>query len=74
MAKEKGVILAEAMTSYHMSLYKKLKEFIASGMLGAVRMIQLNFGSYREYDMTSRFFNKNLAGGHYLILACMQFH
>ncbi|WIW71324.1 hypothetical protein [Anaerosinus gibii] len=46
MAKEKGVILAEAMTIYHMPLYKKLKEFIASGMLGAVRMIQLNFGSY----------------------------
>ena len=63
MAKGKGVILAEAMTIYHLPLYKKLKEFIASGMLGAVRMIQLNFGSYREYDMTSRFFNKNLAGG-----------
>lgn len=26
-------------------------------------MIQMNFGSYKEYDMTNRFFNKSLAGG-----------
>lgn len=23
----------------------------------------MNFGSYKDYDMTNRFFNKNLAGG-----------
>lgn len=26
-------------------------------------MIQMNFGSYKEYDMTNRFFNRQLAGG-----------
>ena len=26
-------------------------------------MIQMNFGSYKDYDMTNRFFNRNLAGG-----------
>ena len=26
-------------------------------------MIQMNFGSYKEYDMNNRFFNRNLAGG-----------
>ena len=26
-------------------------------------MIQLNFGSYKEYNMNNRFFNRNLAGG-----------
>lgn len=26
-------------------------------------MIQMNFGSYKEYDMNNRFFNPNLAGG-----------
>ncbi|WP_269473193.1 hypothetical protein [Leptotrichia trevisanii] len=26
-------------------------------------MIQVNFGSYKEYDMNNRFFNRNLAGG-----------
>lgn len=56
-------ILAEAMTIYHMPLYKKLHEIAVSGELGPLRMIQMNFGSYKEYDMTSRFFNRNLAGG-----------
>ena len=26
-------------------------------------MIQMNFGSYKEYNMTNRFFNRQLAGG-----------
>ncbi len=29
----------------------------------ALRFVQVNFGSYKEYDMNNRFFNKNLAGG-----------
>ena len=31
--------------------------------LGKVQMIQLNFGSYKEYNMKNRFFNMDLAGG-----------
>ena len=38
-------------------------EIVNSGKLGDVKMIQVNFGSYKEYDMTNRFFNRNLAGG-----------
>lgn len=63
LAKEHGVVLAEAMTLYHMPLYRKLKEILASGSLGSLKMIQMNFGSYKDYDMTNRFFNRNLAGG-----------
>lgn len=63
LAAEKGLVLAEAMTIYHMPVYKKLKEIVDSGRLGPVRMIQLNFGSFKEYDMKNRFFNKDLAGG-----------
>ena len=63
LAKQKKVVLAEAMTIYHMPIYKKLKEIIDSEALGKVRMIQLNFGSYKEYDMENRFFNPHLAGG-----------
>ncbi|HEM5480912.1 Gfo/Idh/MocA family oxidoreductase [Streptococcus suis] len=55
--------LAEAMTIFHMPIYRQLSEVIASGKLGDLKMIQMNFGSYKEYDMTNRFFNKNLAGG-----------
>lgn len=63
IAEKHHVILAEAMTIWHMPLYKKLWEIVSSGELGKVQMIQLNFGSYKEYDMNNRFFNMNLAGG-----------
>lgn len=61
LAEEKHLVLAEAMTIYHMPIYRKLKE--VSQKLGPLRLIQMNFGSYKDYDMSNRFFNKNLAGG-----------
>lgn len=63
LAEENNRVFAEAMTLYHMPVYKKLNEIIKSGKLGSLRMIQMNFGSYKEYDMTNRFFNPDLAGG-----------
>ena len=63
LASANNVVLAEAMTLYHMPLYKKLHEIIASGRLGELKLIQMNFGSYKEYDMANRFFNRDLAGG-----------
>lgn len=63
LAKENNVVLAEAMTIYHMPIYKKLKEMLKSGVLGKVNLITMNFGSFKEYDMNNRFFNPNLAGG-----------
>ncbi len=63
LAKDHDVVLAEAMTIYHMPIYRKLNEIIESGKLGPLKVIQMNFGSYKEYDMTNRFFNRNLAGG-----------
>jgi predicted dehydrogenase len=62
-AKQGNAILCEAMTIFHMPLYKKLEKIINGGELGDVRMITMNFGSYKEYDMANRFFNKQLAGG-----------
>lgn len=63
LAREKHLILAEAMTIWHMPIYKKLWEIVESGELGKVQMITVNFGSFKEYDMKNRFFNMNLAGG-----------
>lgn len=87
LAEQNHVIFAEAMTIWHMPLYKKLWKLLKIGQsencadsivqprdkdeytqssippLGKVQMIQLNFGSFKEYDMTNRFFNMNLAGG-----------
>ena len=63
LAEENNVVLAEAMTLYHMPIYKKLKAMADAGEFGQLNVIQMNFGSYKEYDMNNRFFNKNLAGG-----------
>ncbi len=63
LADEKHLILAEAMTIWHMPIYKKLWKLIEDGDLGKVQMITMNFGSFKEYDMNNRFFNMNLAGG-----------
>ena len=63
LAKEKGVIIGEAMTIYHMPIDKKLRELLDSGKLGKVNLITMNFGSFKEYNMSNRFFNRNLAGG-----------
>ncbi len=63
LAIEKKLILAEAMTIYNMPLYTELEKIINSGKLGKFRLAQVNFGSFKEYDMTNRFFNMDLAGG-----------
>jgi predicted dehydrogenase len=73
LAEENHVILAEAMTIFHMPIYRKLSEIIATGKLGELKLIQMNFGSYKEYDMTNRFFNRQLAGVHFLISVSMLF-
>ncbi len=63
LASENNLILAEAMTIYNMPLYTQLEKIINSGKLGEFRLAQVNFGSFKEYDMTNRFFNMDLAGG-----------
>ena len=68
LADKKGVVIGEAMTIYHMPIYKKLKEILESGKLGKVNLITMNFGSFKEYDMNNRFFNKNLAAGAMMVI------
>ena len=63
LAEENHVKLAEAMTIFHMPIYRKLSEIVESGKLGPLKVIQMNFGSYKEYDMTNRFFFFFLAEG-----------
>ena len=63
LAAENNLILAEAMTIWHMPLYKELWKIVKNGELGRVQMITMNFGSFKEYDMKNRFFNPHLAGG-----------
>lgn len=63
LAGKNNRIIAEAMTIWHMPVYKKLWEVVQRGELGKVQMITMNFGSFKEYNMENRFFNMNLAGG-----------
>lgn len=63
IAKEKQLIISDGVTLLHMPLFKKLKEIMNDGSLGKVKMIQVNFGSNKEYDPNNRYFKKELAGG-----------
>lgn len=63
LAQHNHVILAEAMTIYHMPIYRQLRARMDVGDFGELRLLQMNFGSYKPYDMTNRFFNRSLAGG-----------
>lgn len=63
IAKEKNLVICDGVTLFHMPLFKKLKEIVDSGAIGKVKMVQVNFGSCKEYDINNRFFSKELAGG-----------
>lgn len=63
LARKNGVVIGEAMTIYHMPIFKELKKILDSDELGRVNLITVNFGSFKPYDMSNRFFNRNLAGG-----------
>ena len=63
LAKSKGLILTEGLTLLHMPIYRKVQDLIASGKLGDINLVQVNFGSLKDYDPNNRFFNKDLAGG-----------
>ncbi|MGV1065370.1 Gfo/Idh/MocA family protein [Clostridium perfringens] len=63
IAKEKNLVLEEAMTLFHMPLYEKVIKKINKEDLGKVNMVQVSFGSFKEYDENNRFFNLDLAGG-----------
>ncbi|PWX13278.1 oxidoreductase, partial [Clostridium perfringens] len=63
IAREKDLVLEEAMTLFHMPLYEKVIKKISKEDLGKVNMVQVSFGSFKEYDENNRFFNLDLAGG-----------
>lgn len=63
LAHDNGVVLMDATTILHMPLYKKLLARLHAGDFGRMNIAQLNFGSYKPYDMENRFFNPKLAGG-----------
>lgn len=63
LAEKNDVYLFEAMTIHHMPLYEKIKEVAKEKELGPLKMVQVNFGSFKTFDQSYYFFNKDLAGG-----------
>lgn len=64
IADEHGVVLMDATTVLHMPLYIELTRRAQAGEFGRLRLAQVNFGSFHEYDdVSNRFWNRSLAGG-----------
>lgn len=63
LAEEKNLIVAEAMTIYHMPLMREIKARLLEGEFGSLKMVHALFGSLKEADPTNRFFNPDLGGG-----------
>lgn len=57
------VQLIDATTIMHMPLYRELIRRAMADEFGKMNLAQVNFGSYKEFDPESRFYNPNLAGG-----------
>ena len=60
LAREKGLLLAEAMTIYHMPVYREVRKLIAEGRLGKIKFVEAELGSLKEDDPENRFFNPAL--------------
>lgn len=62
-AADRKVFLMEGLWTFYMPALAKAKQWIEEGKIGAVRMIQADFGFLMEYKPEGRMYNRNLAGG-----------
>lgn len=63
LAREKGLFLMEAMWSRYIPIIVKLRELLAEGAIGGVRMLTADLGFRSEFDPKSRLFDPDLGGG-----------
>ena len=63
LARVHGVVLMDATTILHMPLYRRLVARAKAGDFGRMNLAQVSFGSFKPYDVRTRFYNRNLAGG-----------
>ncbi|MCX2679327.1 Gfo/Idh/MocA family oxidoreductase [Galbibacter sp. EGI 63066] len=62
-AKEKNVLLMEALWTYFLPHYQHLLDFLKKGSYGKVLSVEADFGFYRDFDPNGRLFDKKLGGG-----------
>lgn len=62
-AQEKGVYLMEALWTYYLPVWKKIRSWIKEGKLGDIRLFHADFSFKGTKDLSSRLYNPDLAGG-----------
>ena len=62
-AKEKNVLLMEALWTYFLPHYQYVLKALETKMFGRVVKLEADFGFHRAFDNSSRLFNKSLGGG-----------
>lgn len=63
MARQQNTFFMEAVWTRFMPVHKKIQEWIQTGRVGEVQMVQASFGFAREFTATHRLFDPQLAGG-----------
>ena len=63
LAKAKGVFFMEAMWMKCRPVYRKMKEWVASGAIGDIEYIKADFSNYIPYDLNDRLFRADCGGG-----------
>ncbi len=62
-ARARNVFLMEAMWTRFLPLMHRVRELVASGAIGEIRMLQADFGFRADIDPESRLFSPALGGG-----------
>ncbi len=62
-ARNKNVFYMEAVWTRFMPFHKKIREWIDSGQIGEVQVVQASFGFAFPFNPAHRLFNPDLAGG-----------
>jgi len=63
LARAKELFLMEAMWARFTPLFQQVKHWIREGLIGAVRLIQSDYGQVMDFNPENRFFNRELGGG-----------
>lgn len=63
LSKEKNMLLMEAMWTRFIPAFKKAKEWVSSGRIGDVKLVNASFCFNVPFNPENRLFNPNLAGG-----------
>jgi predicted dehydrogenase len=63
LARERGLFLMEAMWTRFLPLFTRLRELMAQGVLGELRLLQVDFGFRAGFNPQGRLFDPQLAAG-----------